>query len=428
MHKNKPTRAGGETKKKLIGIIKITPKPLGFVTPVEARPRASRGVSNDIIVFEENLNCALDKDEVEVEIIGKDRDKKKGRITKIIKRNKTKFVGTIEKSGSSLIFKPDDFKFYRNVDILVFPKDARPHDAVGQVKSGLPVQAGTKIFVEIENWTNPNLNPKGKIISVIGKKGEHETEMQSILLDKGIVYNFPAEVEKEAEEVAEEFKNDQEKSFSSESPRAPSLRSARLSSENFFPDRRDFRNITTFTIDPADAKDFDDALSYEDLDEGKVRVGVHIADVSHFVRPGTSLYEEALKRSFSTYLVDRTIPMLPEVLSNGLCSLMPNVDRFAFSAVFDIEKSTGKILDRWFGKTIINSNKRFSYEEAQEVLDRAENSSRASLASATGASPKEIFKQKNLRSRDGNYFQRELSNLNRIANIYRSENKKSGAI
>src|SRR3989344_831305 len=432
MHKNKPTRAGGETKKKLIGIIKITPKPLGFVTPVEARPRASRGVSNDIIVFEENLNCALDKDEVEVEIIGKDRDKKKGRITKIIKRNKTKFVGTIEKSGSSLIFKPDDFKFYRNVDILVFPKDARPHDAVGQVKSGLPVQAGTKIFVEIENWTNPNLNPKGKIISVIGKKGEHETEMQSILLDKGIVYNFPAEVEKEAEEVAEEFKNDQEKSFSSESPRAPSRLPGRRSSENFFPDRRDFRNITTFTIDPADAKDFDDALSYEDLDEGKVRVGVHIADVSHFVRPGTSLYEEALKRSFSTYLVDRTIPMLPEVLSNGLCSLMPNVDRFAFSAVFDIEKSTGKILDRWFGKTIINSNKRFSYEEAQEILTspltpllnagEGKHFSHSDNLSVSLPSPAS-------RGRAGDeVFKVPLSELNRIANIYRAENKKNGAI
>src|SRR3990167_1634393 len=188
MHKNKPAHTGGETKKKLIGIIKVTPKPLGFVVTDKSK--------EDVIVFKENLNCALDKDEVEVEIIGKDRDKKKGRITRIIKRNKTKFVGTLEKSCSGLVFKPNDFKFYRNVDILVFPKD---------IKSSLPVQAGTKVFVEIENWTNPNLNPKGKIISVIGKKGEHETEMQSILLDKGIVYNFPAEVEKEAEKVADEF-------------------------------------------------------------------------------------------------------------------------------------------------------------------------------------------------------------------------------
>src|SRR3989344_1038454 len=408
MHKNKPAHTGGETKKKLIGIIKVTPKPLGFVVTDKSK--------EDVIVFKENLNCALDKDEVEVEIIGKDRDKKKGRITRIIKRNKTKFVGTLEKSGSGLVFKPNDFKFYRNVDILVFPKD---------IKSSLPVQAGTKVFVEIENWTNPNLNPKGKIISVIGKKGEHETEMQSILLDKGIVYNFPAEVEKEAEKVADEFESQQEKSSTKKVWPSEAREPEDFQRRSFFlvgSDRRDFRNIITFTIDPADAKDFDDALSYEDIGDNKIRVGVHIADVSHFVRPGTSLDKEALKRSFSTYLVDRTIPMLPEVLSNGLCSLMPNVDRFAFSAVFDIEKSTGKILDRWFGKTIINSDKRFSYEEAQSILDTVSSeksfsseSPRVALAGSTRLSSK-------------NSFQSQLFELNRIANIYRAENKKNGAI
>ncbi|OHA97703.1 MAG: hypothetical protein A3E02_01750, partial [Candidatus Zambryskibacteria bacterium RIFCSPHIGHO2_12_FULL_38_34] len=418
MHKNKPAHTGGETKKKLIGIIKVTPKPLGFVVTDKSK--------EDVIVFKENLNCALDKDEVEVEIIGKDRDKKKGRITRIIKRNKTKFVGTLEKSGSGLVFKPNDFKFYRNVDILVFPKD---------IKSSLPVQAGTKVFVEIENWTNPNLNPKGKIISVIGKKGEHETEMQSILLDKGIVYNFPAEVEKEAEKVADEFESQQEKSSTKKVWPSEAREPEDFQRRSFFlvgSDRRDFRNIITFTIDPADAKDFDDALSYEDIGDNKIRVGVHIADVSHFVRPGTSLDKEALKRSFSTYLVDRTIPMLPEVLSNGLCSLMPNVDRFAFSAVFDIEKSTGKILDRWFGKTIINSNKRFSYEEAQEILTspltpllnagEGKHFSHSDNLSVSLPSPAS-------RGRAGDeVFKVPLSELNRIANIYRAENKKNGAI
>src|SRR3989344_4578996 len=418
MHKNKPAHTGGETKKKLIGIIKVTPKPLGFVVTDKSK--------EDVIVFKENLNCALDKDEVEVEIIGKDRDKKKGRITRIIKRNKTKFVGTLEKSGSGLVFKPNDFKFYRNVDILVFPKD---------IKSSLPVQAGTKVFVEIENWTNPNLNPKGKIISVIGKKGEHETEMQSILLDKGIVYNFPAEVEKEAEKVADEFESQQEKSSTKKVWPSEAREPEDFQRRSFFlvgSDRRDFGNIITFTIDPADAKDFDDALSYEDIGDNKIRVGVHIADVSHFVRPGTSLDKEALKRSFSTYLVDRTIPMLPEVLSNGLCSLMPNVDRFAFSAVFDIEKSTGKILDRWFGKTIINSNKRFSYEEAQEILTspltpllnagEGKHFSHSDNLSVSLPSPAS-------RGRAGDeVFKVPLSELNRIANIYRAENKKNGAI
>lgn len=345
----------------LRGIIKITAKPMGFLMVDGVKG------DSDIVIFEESLNCALDKDEVEVEIIGKDRDKQKGKITKIIKRNKTKFVGTIKKSGDRVFFKPDDWKFYKDVDIY-------PNNESGRVfEFPKDVEEDTKALVEISDWTNSNLNPKGKILEIIGKKGENETEMQSILLDKGIVYNFPKEVEKEAEEVS---------------------RTA-LDTE----DRRDFRGITTFTIDPKDAKDFDDALSYEEIGENKIRVGVHIADVSYFVRPGTALDKEALERSFSTYLVDRTIPMLPEILSNGLCSLNPNVDRFAFGAVFDIEKSTGKILERWFGKTIINSDKRFSYEEAQEVL-----------------------------SNNSGVFAKELFELNRIANIYRAENKKNGAI
>jgi len=369
-----------KTAKKFVGVIKITAKPLGFVV-VPSK-------DDDVIVFEENLNCALDKDEVEVEIIGRDRERQKGRIVRIIKRNKTNFVGTIEKVGSRTFFKPDDFKFYKEVDLFDFPKGIEPN---------------TKVLAEVD-WTNPNLNPKGKIISVIGKKGEHETEMQSILLDKGIVYDFPAEVEAEAEKVAEEFRKE---SLRSQDASHISLQ------DSFRNSRRDFRNITTFTIDPADAKDFDDALSYEDLCDNKVRVGVHIADVSYFVRPGTALDTEARKRSFSTYLVDRTIPMLPEVLSNGLCSLMPNVDRMAFSAVFDIEKSTGKILDRWFGRTIINSNKRFSYEEAQEILDAAQNNSLRSKE-ATLTSLQE--------------YSGQLYELNRIANIYREENKKNGAI
>ena len=393
--------------KRLIGSIKITAKPMGFFTP-EDRPASAKGFGkareDDIIIFEENLNCALDKDKVEVEVIGKDRDRKKGKVTKILERNKTNFVGTLENlpagGGTDFVFAPDDWKFYKKVDL-------QPNAETKQAKAGL------KALVQIE-WSNPNLNPKGKIIQIIGEKGVHETEMQSILLDKGIVYNFPADVEKEAERVASEF----EKTF-------PPLASARTNvsskprSENVFSNRRDFRNITTFTIDPVDAKDFDDALSYEEIGENKIRVGVHIADVSHFVRSGSALDREARKRAFSTYLVDRTIPMLPEVLSNDLCSLNPNVDRLAFGAVFDIEKSSGKILDRWFGKTIINSNKRFSYEEAQEVLDSSENHSPSLASARTNVSSK---------PRSGEDFQNQLTEINRLANIYRAENKKNGAI
>jgi ribonuclease R len=362
--------------KTIKGVIKVTAKPMGFVI--------SEGLEDDAVVFEEGLNCALDKDELEPEIIGTDRGRKKVRVVKIINRNKTKFVGTIEKSGHKTIFRPDDFKFYRPVDLLDIPKD---------------LETGTKALVEI-SWTNRNLNPRGKIISVIGKKGVHETEMQSILLDKGIIYDFPAEVEREANKIAEEYRNI---SFRSQNASHNSLQ------DSFWDyQRRDFRKALTFTIDPADAKDFDDAISYEILGNDKIRIGVHIADVSHFVRPDSALDREARKRSFSTYLVDRTIPMLPEVLSNDLCSLVPGKDRFAFSAVFDIENNTGKILDRWFGKTIINSDKRFSYEEAQKLLELRD----ASNESRVG----------------GVEYSKPLLELNRIAKIYRIENKINGAI
>src|SRR3989338_5743197 len=382
-------------KSKLVkGTIKITAKPIGFFTPEGRDPaRDKKNRSEDVVIYEENLNTALDKDKVEIEIIEKDRERKKGKVTKILERNKTNFVGTLENAGSGFVFVPDDWKFYKRVDLPIVTPDAK---------------AGLKALVEIE-WQNPNLNPKGKILQVIGEKGVHETEMQSILLDKGIVYNFPVDVEREAEQIAIEWKKG----------KMP----ARLDSESVSggerleEGRRDFRNITTFTIDPVDAKDFDDALSYEDLGENKIRVGVHIADVSHFVRPGSALDKEARERSFSTYLVDRTIPMLPEVLSNELCSLMANVDRFAFSAVFDIKKDTGEIIDRWFGKTIINSNKRFSYEEAQEVLDSEGNEKIYSPS----------LGHKVQGSQDSS-FSIPLLELNRIANIYRKENKINGAI
>lgn len=360
---------------KLIGRIKVTAKPIGFVIV--------DGQENDLIIFEENLNCALDGDEVEVERIGRDRKtgREKGKILRILRRKKTNFVGTLEKSGKSFAFVPDDFKFYRQVDIFDFPKDVKP---------------GMKALVEI-NWTNQNLNPRGKIIKIIGKKGEHETEMQSIMLDKGIVYDFPKDVEVEAEKVS----------------KMPfDVR-----------DRKDFRNVLTFTIDPVDAKDFDDALSFEDLGNGRLRIGVHIADVSFFVKPGTALDKEARRRSFSTYLVDRTIPMLPEILSNNLCSLLPNEDRFCFSAVFEIEEKSGKVLNRWFGKTTINSNKRFSYEEAQELL-----SGKADFEKSFFSESPRVASPGSTRLSSQNFFQNPLRELNRIAKIYREENKKNGAI
>ncbi len=355
--------------KNLVGIIKIAPKPIGFLVVEDTD-------NPDTIIFEEHLNCALDKDEVLVEIIGKDfargTKRNKGRVVKILNRNKSNFVGTLEKEGDRFVLIPDDFKFYKKIDVQIDSKNS-----IGDL-----MESGQKALVELKEWNNPNVNPKGGLLKVLGQKGEHEAEMQSIIFDKGIDFDFPIQVEKEALLIERQNKE-----------RVHELEK----------DRKDFRNILTFTIDPVDAKDFDDALSYEEINETTLRIGVHIADVSHFVRPDTLLDKEARKRSFSTYLVDRTIPMLPEVLSNNLCSLMPNVDRNAFSAVFDIDKKTGKVLDRWFGRTLINSDKRFSYEEAQEILDLRDASN-------------------DIR------FKKELEELDRIAKIYRAENRKNGAI
>lgn len=402
--------------KKYEGVIRVTQKPLGFVI-VDQNEDTKK--IDDIVVFEESLNCALDKDRVEVEVIGRDRDRFKGRVTRIIERAKTQFVGTLEKGPFGLTFKPDDFKFYKTIDLIEPDKK---------------LEAGTKVLVKLENWNNPNINPKGRILNVIGVKGEHETEMQSILLDKGIVYNFPTKVEEEAQRVAEQFEEEicalgesqysSEKtgSFSAEKvPPSRASRAPKVSLQNIAPtERADFRNVTTFTIDPVDAKDFDDALSYEEIDQNTLRIGVHIADVSHFVRPGSELDREARERSFSVYLVDRTIPMLPEVLSNNLCSLNPNVDRFAFSAVFDIEKQSGKVLKTWFGKSIINSDKRFSYEEAQEYLDMAEKS-------FSSESPRVSSSKDEARLSSENFLL-PLQELMRLSRIYREENKKNGAI
>jgi len=313
----------------------------------------------------ENLLRALHGDKVEIESLHrKIKDREQGKVTKVVSRSRDEFVGIIQKNDKGTILVPDDRRLY--VDIIVDPASAR---------DVLPQQ---KVLVKITNWGEGAKNPIGKVIKVIGHIGENNTEMESIILEKGFRIEFPDDVEAEAHAIKSTY--------------------AQNSLEEI-KNRRDMRRVTTMTIDPADAKDFDDAISFKDLGNDSYEIGVHIADVSYFVTPGSALDRESEKRGLSVYLVDRTIPMLPEVLSNDLCSLNPNEDKLTFSAVFTIT-SAGAITDTWFGRTVIHSDKRFTYEDAQKVIDG---------------------------ELDGPY-QNELRTLNRLAKIFEKEKFKNGAI
>jgi ribonuclease R len=287
----------------------------------------------DIKINASLLNTALHNDEVEVVLLPKkEKERQHGEVVSVLKRAKERFVGRIDrKNGKSFGFLiPDDSRMY--VDIFIPNID----------KS---INKNKKVLVEIEKWEDSKKNPEGKIVKVIGDKGVNDVELESIVLEKGLEIDFPSQVEKEA-------KNIEKKGFDPKN-------------------RRDFRSDPVFTIDPEDAKDFDDALSVKDIGGGLYEVGVHIADVSYYVKEGSKIDKEARKRAFSIYLVDRTIPMLPEVLSNNLCSLMPDKDRATFSAVFKM-KENGEVVDSWFGEGVICSKRRFSYKEAQNILDNKE--------------------------------------------------------
>lgn len=280
-----------------------------------------------------DLNTALNKDTVEVQVKSKNR----GRVTRVLKRFKTHFVGVVEKERDTYFLVPDDKKAY--VDLLI----TNP--------SGLV--SGQKALVRLTSWKNNEEAPRAEVVRVLGRKGEHEVEIESIVLEHNIDTSFPEDVKNEAIKLKQDWDNGGAQYI---------LRSIERG------ERKDFRDIMTFTIDPRDAKDFDDALSVRNLPGGNIEVGVHVADVSHYIKPNSLLDKEASKKGFSIYLVDRTIPMLPEELSNDLCSLNPNVDRLTFSAVFKIDRS-GLLKQRWFGKGVIHSDKRFSYEKAQQALN-----------------------------------------------------------
>lgn len=291
-------------------------------------------LENDIYIAPRKLRQALHGDIVKVHVYERRKgNKREGEVVEILERAKMDFTGTIDISTSYAFFLADDRKMLN--DIFV------PLDNLNGAKDG------EKVVVSIIEWPKNAKNPIGKVKTILGKKGENDTEMNAILADYGFPLSFPKEVEAAAENIDGTITADE------------------------IAKRRDFRDTLTFTIDPADAKDFDDAISFKKLDNGNYEIGVHIADVSHYVTPDSILDKEAFERGTSVYLVDRVIPMLPERLSNDLCSLRPHEDKLCFSAVFEMD-DRAKVLDQWFGRTIVHSDRRFTYEEAQEIIEAGE--------------------------------------------------------
>lgn len=309
---------------RLKGRLQIHPDGYGFVVP-------DRKKIDDIFIAARNIGTAFDGDKVEVVLFAKQKGKNlEGQIIKILERRRKEIIGTLQKSKSFFFITPDDTHFHRDIYID---------------KSNLnKAKEGDKVIVGDIVWDTSMLNPEGVVLELLGKKGTRETEVASIAREYNLPYKFSTKVLKESEDIENNLTNAEIKK------------------------RSDFRENKVFTIDPLDAKDFDDALSVNTLANGNLNVGVHIADVSHYVKKDSNLDEGAKLRGNSVYLVGEVIPMLPENLSNGICSLVPNKDRLTYSVVFEITKQ-GKVIKFEIVKSIINSKKRFTYEEVQEIID-----------------------------------------------------------
>ncbi len=342
-------------KDSLQGQIKTNRKKTGYIDMPDDQP--------SIFFPQGNLATALAGDIVMYHLTGQKDFRSKleiGKVDSIVERAKERLVGTVITENGATFVIPDDKRIYSNV-------------IIPQAKG---LEENTKVLISFK-WDKNSQFPEGELIEVIGRAGENNTEMKSIVLEKGFDTSFPPAVEREAEHLRD---------------------TRREISKSEWSFRKDMREKLTFTIDPADAKDFDDALSLEILPNGNYSIGVHIADVAYFVTPGTELDAEAQNRQFSVYLVDRTIPMLPEALSNDLCSLNPGEDKRAFSAVFEMSPE-GKVLSRWFGRTAIHSDVRFAYEEAQEAIVNSNEE-----------------------------YHKEMTILNKIAYKLREEKVRNGAI
>jgi len=310
----------------ITGTVDMTRSGYGFISTDD--------LEDDVFVSAKNLKTALHGDKVKVWLYAKRKGARpEGEVVEIIERWRTSFVGTIEIMPNFAFLIPDN----KNMPFDLFIPSSKLNGA----------KQGQKAVARVTDWDPKSKNPVAEIINVLGYPGLHETEMHAILAEFELPYNFTEEVENNADKIPAEI------------------------TENDINARRDFRQIPTFTIDPADAKDFDDALSLKKLENGNWEVGVHIADVTHYVKTGSLVDDEAKQRATSIYLVDRVVPMLPERLSNHICSLSPAEDKLTYSAVFELNDKS-EVIEEWFGRTIINSDKRFSYNEAQQVIDTGE--------------------------------------------------------
>ena len=336
------------------------------------------GLDDDVFVPFNKLKKAFHKDVVEVYIFPRRKGKKlEGEITKVISRNKTAFVGIVDIQKDFAFVRPTDYRMYTDIFI--------PKNNISSAEDG------DKVIAEINEWPDNADSPFGTITQVLGKPGEHNTEIHSILAQYGLPYEFPTEVEMFADTLDTSIKAEE------------------------IAKRRDLRDTLTFTIDPKDAKDFDDALSFKKLENGNYEIGIHIADVSHYLETGTILDDEAYDRATSVYLVDRVVPMLPEVLSNNACSLRPNEEKYTFSAIFEIDDNA-VIKNEWFGRTVINSDERFAYEEAQHIIE-----------TGSGNIPQELSIRDEAYSVSDEVVDATL-NMDRLAKIMRDQRMQQGAI
>ncbi|OIQ23467.1 ribonuclease R [Lacinutrix sp. MedPE-SW] len=334
----------------------------------------------DIYIASNNVNKALNGDEVELYVYKRrKRGKLEGEITNIIERAKTDYVGIIQ------IHPKNNYAF------VVVDGNKMNKDIFVPINKTLKAEDGDKVLVTLEDWPEKADSPNGKVLKVLGKAGEHNTEIHAILADYGLPYDFPKEVEDYANNIDLKIQPEEIKK------------------------RRDMRKDLTFTIDPKDAKDFDDALSFTVLENGNYEIGIHIADVSHYLQEGTVLDDEAYERATSVYLVDRVVPMLPEILSNGACSLRPHEEKYTFSAVFELDNKA-QIKNEWFGRTVTYSDARFAYEEAQAIIENKNNTILAKV-SLTG---KEYKTDQAIAD--------AVLKMDELAKIMRSKRMRSGAI